>query len=421
MPIQTSIKTLALLCALAFPALAGAAGNISATDKYSWSENSGWINLASSNGGVSVYDDHLEGYAWSDNVGWIKLGSHVGGGYFVYGNDTNTNWGVNLNGANLSGYAWNENAGWINFAPTNGGVSINPATGVFDGYAWGESVGWIHFKGVSPVYTVTFVPTQSISAISVDSADPLKVKAAVNGSGIHSSSNGGTSWIAAATQPTDRRLKSIIAHPATATTLFAATHGSGVFTSINGGTDWNACSNTGLNPNVYSLVINNSGVLYAGTKGGIFSSPDCTTWTAKNGALPNSAGVYSRIELAIDPLTPATIYAGISGSGIYKTTDNGATWTAASTQPSNSAISTLVIKTGDSAMLYAASYGNGIFTSSDSGDTWATCANTNLTNLDVKSLSIDVSGKLYAGTEAGVFVSADGCGTWTTMNGGLPN
>ena len=51
-------------------------------------------------------------------------------------------------------YAWGSNVGWINFAPTHGGVSIDPATGSFDGYAWGENIGWIHFKNTSPAYNV---------------------------------------------------------------------------------------------------------------------------------------------------------------------------------------------------------------------------------------------------------------------------
>ena len=39
--------------------------------------------------------------------------------------------------------------GWINFAPTGGGVTIDPQTGAFAGYAWGENVGWISLKGGS--------------------------------------------------------------------------------------------------------------------------------------------------------------------------------------------------------------------------------------------------------------------------------
>ena len=35
--------------------------------------------------------------------------------------------------------------------------------------------------------------------------------------------------------------------------------------------------------------------------------------------------------------------------------------------------------------------------------------------------AIVIDPALYVGTEAGVFVSNDGCATWTEMNSGLPN
>ena len=73
-----------------------------------------------------------------------------------------------------------------------------------------------------------------------------------------------------------------------------------------------------------------------------------------------------------------------------------------------------------SGTIYAATYGAGVFKTSDGGSNWTGCDTTNMTNLNVVSLSIDPNGKLYAGTEAGVFVSADGCSTWTEMSNGLP-
>ena len=62
-----------------------------------------------------------------------------------------------------------------------------------------------------------------------------------------------------------------------------------------------------------------------------------------------------------------------------------------------------------------------MFKSSDSVDTWNACGTSGLSNLNVVSLSIDANGKLYAGTEAGVFVSSDKCATWAAMSNGLPN
>lgn len=130
---------------------ASPAAGISATNKYAWSENAGWLNFNAINGNVQVYADHLEGYVWAENLGWIRLGSHTGGGAHTYANTSNTTYGVNHNGTGgLSGYAWSENAGWINFQ----GVTINLATSQFDGYAWGENIGYLHVRNASPAYRV---------------------------------------------------------------------------------------------------------------------------------------------------------------------------------------------------------------------------------------------------------------------------
>ncbi|MCK5524092.1 MAG: hypothetical protein KAI83_13255, partial [Thiomargarita sp.] len=145
-----------------------AASNIDSTNKYAWSENSGWSNFNDTNGGVTVYNDHLEGYAWAENIGWIRLGTHTSGGTHSYVNDSQTNYGVNNSSGTLSGYAWSENAGWIRFNPTHGGVTINATTGDFDGYAWSENVGWIHFQNTTvPAYKVSYdvpaTPTVNLS------------------------------------------------------------------------------------------------------------------------------------------------------------------------------------------------------------------------------------------------------------------
>ncbi|MFP6906017.1 MAG: hypothetical protein VCG02_12415 [Verrucomicrobiota bacterium] len=131
-------------------------GNIDETNKYAWAANVGWVNVAPSNGSVTVHFDetsgYLSGHAWGENVGWIKLGDDSGG---PYANDSATDWGVNLDGTGLlSGYAWGENVGWIKLDPTHGGVTIDTGSGAFAGYAWGENVGWLKFSGTAPDYGV---------------------------------------------------------------------------------------------------------------------------------------------------------------------------------------------------------------------------------------------------------------------------
>lgn len=153
------IVYIALIVGVVFGAVKvvqAATGTIDPTHKWAWGANIGWINFAPPHGGgVTVYDDHLEGYVWAENVGWIRLGTHIGGSPHTYANTNNTNYGVNNDGSgHLSGYAWGTNVGWINFNPAHSQVTINPANGQFDGYAWGENVGWIHFKNTSPAYNV---------------------------------------------------------------------------------------------------------------------------------------------------------------------------------------------------------------------------------------------------------------------------
>ena len=135
---------------------AKASTSIDPANKHAWSENSGWINAAPTNGVVTLRFDgttgYLTGLAWGENIGWIKVGSDAGG---PYGNDSSTNWGVNMDASGfLSGYAWGENVGWIKFAHPYGGVKICTSNGEFSANAWGENIGWITFKGSAPDYNV---------------------------------------------------------------------------------------------------------------------------------------------------------------------------------------------------------------------------------------------------------------------------
>ena len=176
--IRTHPLSLALLAALFLALLvvttALAAGNIDATNKWAWSTNAGWINFAPDNGGVTVFSDHLEGYAWAENIGWVRLGT-CSGSSCTHTNTTAANYGVNNDGVgNLSGYAWGTNVGWINFNPSNGGVTVDPATGSFDGYAWGENIGWSHFKNSSPAYNVvtTLYPVATATPTTTSTSTP---------------------------------------------------------------------------------------------------------------------------------------------------------------------------------------------------------------------------------------------------------
>src|ERR1035437_5504297 len=108
------------------------------------------------------------------------------------------------------------------------------------------------------------------------------------------------------------------------------------------------------------------------------------------------------LALAINPTTPATVYAGMSDGGGFKSTDSGGTWAAVNTGLTTLSVFSLAINPSIPTTLYAGTFGGGVFKSTDSGGTWA-AANTGLTNLYVSSLAINPTtpATLYAGTQAG--------------------
>jgi len=263
------------------------------------------------------------------------------------------------------------------------------------------------------------VQEQEVTGLVVNPAAPQQLVAGLFGAGIMLSSNGGGTWTPAPVQPASILIKALAGNPATPATLYAASYGSGIFKSSDSGTSWSNCSGQPANLNSVALTIDASGRLYTGTEGGIFTSSDCNSWSAINTGLTVDINKPA-LAIAVDPANVANLYAGLDGAGVFRSIDSGANWSAATTQPGNLRIKALAFKPGDSTNLYAATYGNGLFKSVNSGDSWAACGVTGLTDQKLLSLVIDGSGKLYAGSEAGVFVSADGCATWTAMNGGLP-
>jgi photosystem II stability/assembly factor-like uncharacterized protein len=148
--------------------------------------------------------------------------------------------------------------------------------------------------------------------------------------------------------------------------------------------------------------------------GSTYYSSDLSLTTSLSGS-----GTVAVGGIVIDPASPSTIYGAIDGAGVFRSADGGAHWTAAAIQPSNRRVKALVIRPGASATLYAATYGGGVFVSTNSGVTWGACT-AQPGNLNLLSLTIDADGKLYAGSETGVFVSSDACASWAPMNTGLP-
>jgi photosystem II stability/assembly factor-like uncharacterized protein len=106
-----------------------------------------------------------------------------------------------------------------------------------------------------------------------------------------------------------------------AAVFYAATQGGGVFKSTNGGSAW---ASTGLNSGyAWKLAVSplNSSRVYAATNNGLYRTDNAgTNWTQLTFD-PAKA-------VAVDPGSAGndTVLLGVSGNGVLRSADNGATW-----------------------------------------------------------------------------------------------
>jgi photosystem II stability/assembly factor-like uncharacterized protein len=259
----------------------------------------------------------------------------------------------------------------------------------------------------------------SVQALAIDPTAPSNLYAGTRGGGVFRSRDGGKGWTPINSGLTHYFVSALAIDPSRPATLYAGTlFPGGVFKSANGGESWTPV-NAGLsNPvaphlvgNVGALAIDpSSATLYAGVDSRVFKSTSGgRSWTAVDRGLP-SHGVAA---LAIDPSVSTTVYVGMHGGGVFKSTDSGENWTESLPRQS---VYALAIDPSAPATVYAGTAG-GTFKSTDGGNRWTQT----FTGSGVSALAIDpsVPATLYAGTSGGVFRSRDGGETWTAMNTGL--
>ncbi|MBI4390371.1 MAG: hypothetical protein HY575_00660, partial [candidate division NC10 bacterium] len=129
------------------------------------------------------------------------------------------------------------------------------------------------------------------------------------------------------------------------------------------------------------------------------------------------AGGFDGLVLALapDPADPAILYAGVFGQGVFKTTDGGETWTAASEGLPDLSVRALLADAARAGRVFAGTDA-GIAVSTDGGRSWRSAG---LPLRSVRVLVTAPAGTLYAGTEEGLYASDDAGGTWREENAGL--
>jgi photosystem II stability/assembly factor-like uncharacterized protein len=146
-----------------------------------------------------------------------------------------------------------------------------------------------------------------------------------------------------------------------------------IFKSTDSGDTW-SIANSGLPcVTVYTMAVDplTPGTLYAGTDRGVFKSTDGgENWVVPNGII-TLLGAFS---LAIHPDNSSIIYAAGGsinggGHGVLKSTDAGASWSPVNTGLGQEYVGDLIIDSTNSSTLYVVSY-RGVYKSIDAGDHW---------------------------------------------------
>ena len=172
---------------------------------------------------------------------------------------------------------------------------------------------------------------------------------------------------------------------------------------------------------VIQLHPTNPDILYIATNDYIYKSRDGgKTWSNLSKGMS-----YSRvIAMGIDPLYPATIYAGTKGDAVYKSYDGGQRWTSARTGLDDATISSVVNQfvfdpADDSHMFLATTMG--VFESKNAGERWVKKMEGMKEVLMVVTLGMDPArpSVMYAGTSGGVYKTSDQGAHWLQVNNGL--
>ena len=169
------------------------------------------------------------------------------------------------------------------------------------------------------------------------------------------------------------RISQLKFHPSNAAKMYAVSARGGLFISSDSGANWTVTPGTDFMPyaRLASVCVDftNDQILYLGTGDHNYYYSGSGVWKSTDGGVTFSQTSLTGklvIEMIMDP-TNHNIIVAITNAGIYKTTDAGVSWVLKSAARS---FDDLKQKTPTSRVLYATCNDSAFFRSADFGDNW---------------------------------------------------
>ncbi len=193
--------------------------------------------------------------------------------------------------------------------------------------------------------------------------------------------------------------------------LYRSTDGGSSFTNIYTvpGGDW-------VTPWMQDPSI--STTLYAGGSGIYRSTNSGTSWSAISPSINIGTIVHLDVALSNNQNIVAS-----SSTRVMKTTNGGTSWVEITAGlPTNISIQSVRFSPIDPNKIYVclASYsGNSLYCSTNGGSTW-TSISTGLPGLPANCLAFQSNGDMYCGTDLGVYCRAATSTSWKAFNNGMP-
>ena len=147
-----------------------------------------------------------------------------------------------------------------------------------------------------------------------------------------------------------------------------------------------------------------------------------SSWTAFTPDLSKGSGNITAV--AVSPADSRVIWVGTTDGNVQRSTDAGATFTVVSSSLPNRTVTDIYTDPIDMNRAVVTYSGTGtphVWLTLDQGTTWSNISN-GLPDIPFSAaVGVPGSGRLFVGSDVGVYESADNGTTWTTGGSGFPN